>query len=36
MTKEELEIKEIVDRETRAWNTQDVDLLTSIFHRDMV
>lgn len=30
------EIKEIVDRETRAWNTQDVDLFLSIFHKDMV
>jgi ketosteroid isomerase-like protein len=36
MTKEESEIKEIVDRETRAWDTQDVDLLISIFHTDMV
>jgi ketosteroid isomerase-like protein len=25
-----------VDRETRAWDTQDVDLLLSIFHPDMV
>ena len=30
------EIEEIVDRETRAWNTQDVQLLLSVFHRDMV
>lgn len=29
-------IQEIVDRETRAWDTQDVDLLLSIFHPDMV
>jgi hypothetical protein len=36
MTKEELEIKEIVDRETRAWDTQNVDLLISVFHPDMV
>ena len=36
MSKEEIEIKEIVDRETRAWDTQDVDLLISIFHPDMV
>lgn len=36
MTKEELEIKEIVDRETRAWDTQDVNLLITIFHPDMV
>ncbi len=26
------EIKEIVDRETRAWDTQDADLLLSVFH----
>ena len=36
MTKEELEITEIVNRETRAWDTQDVNLLISIFHPDMV
>lgn len=30
------EIEEIVDRETRAWETRDVDLLLSVFHRDMV
>jgi ketosteroid isomerase-like protein len=30
------EIQAIVDRETRAWNTQDVDLLISVFHPDMV
>lgn len=30
------EIKEIVDRETKAWDTQDVDLLLTIFHPDMV
>ncbi len=36
MSKEEIEIKEIVDRETKAWNTLDVDLLISIFHPDMV
>jgi len=30
------EIKEIVDRETRAWDTQDVELLMSIFHPDFV
>lgn len=29
-------IREIVDRETRAWDTQDVELLLSIFHPDMV
>jgi ketosteroid isomerase-like protein len=31
-----LEIEEIVNRETRAWDTQDVNLLISIFHPDMV
>jgi hypothetical protein len=36
MTKEELEITEIVNRETKAWDTQDVNLLISIFHPDMV
>jgi hypothetical protein len=36
MTKEELEITEIVNRETRAWDTQDADLLISIFHPAMV
>lgn len=36
MTKEELEIKEIVDRETKAWDTQDAELLISVFHPDMV
>lgn len=30
------EIQEIVDRETRAWDTQDVELLLTIFHPDMV
>jgi hypothetical protein len=30
------EIQEIVDRETRAWDTQDVALLLSLFHPDMV
>lgn len=30
------EIEEIVNRETRAWDTQNVDLLLSIFHPDMV
>jgi ketosteroid isomerase-like protein len=29
-------IQEVVERETRAWDTQDVDLLLSIFHPDMV
>lgn len=36
MTKEEAEITEIVNRETRAWDTQDVNLLISVFHPDMV
>ena len=30
------EIEEIVNRETRAWDTQDIELLMSIFHPDMV
>lgn len=30
------EIIEIIDRETTAWNTKNVDLLISIFHKDMV
>jgi ketosteroid isomerase-like protein len=29
-------IEEIVNRETQAWNTQDVNLLLTIFHPDMV
>ena len=29
-------IEEIVDRETKSWDTQDVDLLMTIFHPDMV
>jgi SnoaL-like domain len=29
-------IREIVDRETRAWDTQDVGLLLSVFHPDMI
>jgi len=32
----EAEIREIVDRETRAWDTKDVALLLSVFHPDMV
>ena len=32
----EKEIQEIVDRETRAWDTQDADLLLSVLHPDMV
>jgi ketosteroid isomerase-like protein len=30
------EIREIVTRETRAWDTKDVALLLTIFHPDMV
>ncbi len=30
------EIEEIVNRETRAWDTQNVELLLSVFHPDMV
>jgi ketosteroid isomerase-like protein len=30
------EIREIVDRETRAWDTRDVELLLGVFHPDMV
>ncbi len=30
------EITEIINRETTAWDTGDVDLLLSIFHSDMV
>lgn len=30
------EIREIVDRETRAWDTRDLNLLMSVFHPDMV
>jgi hypothetical protein len=30
------QIDEIVARETRAWDTQDVELLLSVFHPDMV
>jgi ketosteroid isomerase-like protein len=36
MSNLESEIEEIVRRETRAWDTQDVDLLLTIFHPDMV
>lgn len=32
----EREIQEMVERETRAWDTQDLDLLLSLFHPDMV
>jgi hypothetical protein len=30
------EVKEIVDRETQAWDQQDLDKLMSVFHPDMV
>jgi ketosteroid isomerase-like protein len=30
------EIEEIVNRETRAWDTQDAALLVTVFHPDMV
>jgi ketosteroid isomerase-like protein len=32
----EAEIREIVDRETRAWSEKDVEALLGIFHPDMV
>lgn len=32
----EREIIEIINRETTAWDTQDVELFLSIFHKDMV
>jgi ketosteroid isomerase-like protein len=31
-----VQIKEMVDRETRAWDTKDAALLMTIFHPDMV
>lgn len=36
MASRQAEIQEIVDRETRAWDTRDVELLLSVFHPDMV
>jgi ribosomal protein L21E len=30
------QIEGIVDRETRAWDTQNVELLMTVFHQDMV
>ena len=30
------QIEGIVNRETRAWDTRDVDLLLTVFHHDMV
>jgi ketosteroid isomerase-like protein len=35
MTTEE-EIEEMVNRETRAWDAKDADLLLTVFHPDMV
>jgi ketosteroid isomerase-like protein len=35
-TEIEQEITDIVNRETRAWDTKDVELLITIFHPDMV
>ena len=32
----EEEIKEMVDAETKAWRSQDVDKLLDLFHQDMV
>jgi ketosteroid isomerase-like protein len=36
MSNARAEIEEIVNRETRAWDTQDADLLISVLHPDMV
>jgi ketosteroid isomerase-like protein len=36
MADRSVEIQEIVDRETRAWDTQDAELLLSVLHPDMV
>lgn len=33
---EEKEIMEMVNKETKAWDTQDTDNLVSLFHPDMV
>jgi len=33
MTAEEFEIREIVNRETKAWDTQDVSLLINAWHQ---
>ena len=30
------QIREVIDRETLAWDTQDVELLLSVLHEDMV
>ena len=36
MNKVESEIQEIIDRETRAWDEKNIDLLMTIWHHDMV
>lgn len=36
MSAAETEIREIVNRETTAWDTKDAQLLLSVFHPDMV
>ncbi len=36
MNRVEREIKEIVHRETTAWDRKDADLLLTVFHPDMV
>jgi len=36
MDKTTNEIRELVHRETKAWDTQNVHLLLSVFHKDMV
>lgn len=36
MSNVEDQIKEIVNRETHAWDTKDVELLLTVFHPDMV
>ena len=36
MTSVEDQIQEMVDRETRAWDTRDADALVDLFHPDMV
>lgn len=36
MDKVKEDIVEIINRETKAWDTKDVDLLLSIFHPNMV
>lgn len=36
MINEEKEIVEMVNKETKAWDTQDTDALVSLFHPDMV